>query len=158
MEATIDTSLTSTSFPQSEPAIQPARRVRFGGAFGALFVVEALVIAAVCAVVIVMLKPGAVPLANTPDYMQVRDAVRARLNGTTPDPFIEVAPGVTARSSNLRGFTLNGYTYYYQFAGERGFDPLSRGAVSPNDVETVLTDTSGPAKLIIYRVVRNTTQ
>jgi hypothetical protein len=132
--------------------------VRIGGAFWALFVVEALVIAAICAVVIQMMQPSMVPLANSADYTLVRDAVRSRLNGTTPDPRIEIAPGVTARSSNLRGFTLNGYTYYYQFAGEQGFDPLSRGVVSSNDVETVLTDTSAPAKLTIYRVVRETTQ
>ncbi len=156
MDITVDA--THASFPQSEQAVQPAQRVRIDGAFWALFVVEALVIAAVCAVVISMLRPGVVPLANSGDYMLVRDAIRSRLNGTTPDPRIEVAPGVTARSSNLRGFTLNGYTYYYHFAGEQGFDPLSRGTVSPNDVETVLTDTRGPSTLTIYRVVHDTTQ
>lgn len=153
----MEVSLTS-SFPQAEHVAQPAQRVRIGGAFWALFVVEALVIAAICAVVIQMMQPSVVPLANSADYTLVRDAVRSRLNGTTPDPWIEVAPGVTARSSNLRGFTLNGYTYYYQFAGEQGFDPLSRGTVAPKNVETVLTDNSGPAKLTIYRVVHDTTQ
>ena len=152
MDATLST------FPQSEQITQPARRVRIGGSvFWALFAVEALIIAALCAVVIPMLTPNTVPLANTPDYTVVRDAVRARLNGTTPDPLIEVAPGVTARSSNLRGFTLNGYTYYYQFAGEQGFDPLSRGVVSPGNVETILMDTTGPSTLTMYRVVRENT-
>lgn len=153
MDATLST------FPQPEQIAQPVRRVHIGGnAYWALFAVEALFIAVLCAVVIPMLMPNAVPLANTSDYTIVRDAVRARLNGTTRDPLVEVAPGVTARSSNLRGFTLHGYTYYYHLDGEQGFDPLSRGVVSPSNVETVLTDTSGPSKLTIYRVVGENTQ
>jgi hypothetical protein len=104
-------------------------------------------------VLIVSLLPARAPLANTGDYAIVREAVWARLNGTVEDALIDVAPGITARSSNIRGFSLKGSTYYYYLEGRPSFDPLSRGLVHRDQIEIVLRDDGGPQALVIYRVV-----
>jgi hypothetical protein len=59
---------------------------------------------------------------------------------------------VSARASSVRGFTLNGRTYFYYTEGQRGFDPLSRGAVDRSEIEIVLRDDGGPMPLVIYRL------
>jgi hypothetical protein len=100
-----------------------------------------------------LVLPTHVPLARSGDYTLVRDAIWSRLNGATGDPLIEISPGVTARASSVRGFSLNGETYYYYLEGRRGFDPLSRGAVGKDAVEIVLRDDGGPKVLVIYRLL-----
>ena len=94
------------------------------------------------------------PLARSADYARVREAIWSRMNSVVEDPLIEAAPGVTVRESNLRGFTLNGQTYYYYIEGRRGFDPLSRGAVDREQIEVLLRDDNGPKTLVIYRLLR----
>lgn len=118
-----------------------------------MFVVEALLVISLLFLVLNALLPSRSPLAAGPDIARVREAVWARVNGTIDDPIVEVAPGVSVRSSSLRGFSLHGVTYYYYFEGRRGFDPLSRGAVDQRDVEVVLRDRGGPAPLVVYRVL-----
>jgi hypothetical protein len=120
--------------------------------FWMLFAIEAALIAGVFALVVLFLLPSRAPLAHNADYTLVREAIWARLNGSVPDPLIEVAPGLTARSSNLRGFNLNGRTYYYYIEGRRGFDPLSRGVVDASAIEIVLRDDDGPQPLVVYRL------
>ena len=121
-----------------------------------LCALEGLLIAAVFLVVLYALAPQqAVPLARSGDYATVREAIWARLNGTIDDPLVELAAGVSARESNVRGFTLHGQTYYYYIEGQRGFDPLSRGAVGPDQVEIVARDADGPKPIVIYRLLSN---
>jgi hypothetical protein len=134
---------------------KPATQVRRIGqrGFWLLFAFEGLCIAGMLILVLHLLLPARAPLAQAGDYAAVRAAIEARLNGATDDPLIEVAPGVTARSSNVRGFTLNGYTYYYYRDGQPGFDPLSRGAVARDQVELVSRAEVGRNPLVIYRVL-----
>jgi hypothetical protein len=119
--------------------------------FWLLFAVEGALIAGVF-VLVLFLLPSRAPVTRSTDYTLVRDAIWARLNGSASDPLLEVAPGLTARSSNLRGFALNGRTYYYYIEGRRGFDPLSRGVVDASAIEIVLRDDDGPQPLVIYRL------
>ncbi len=95
------------------------------------------------------------PLARSGDYAAVREAIWARLNGAIDDPLVEITAGVSARESNVRGFTLHGQTYYYYIEGQRGFDPLSRGAVDYQGVAIVARDEDGPKPLVIYRLRSN---
>lgn len=118
-----------------------------------LCVVEGLLVAAVFLFVLFALAPQQpVPLARSGDYATVREAIWARLNGTIDDPLVEITAGVSARESNVRGFTLHGQTYYYYIEGQRGFDPLSRGAVGSDRAEIVARDEDGPRPLVIYRL------
>ncbi len=120
--------------------------------FWLLFALEAAFIAGVLALVLMVL-PSRVPLARSSDLATIRDAVWARANGTINDPLTDIAPGISVRASSVRGFTLNGRVYYYYFAGQRGFDPLSRGAVTQRDVDVLLRDSDGPKPLVIYEII-----
>jgi hypothetical protein len=121
--------------------------------FWMLFVLEALFVAGVLALVLALVLPSRAPLARSADFATVRDAVWARVNGTINDPLTDIAPGISVRASSVRGFTLNGRVYYYYFEGQRGFDPLSRGAVAQRDVEVLLRDADGPNPLVIYEII-----
>jgi hypothetical protein len=135
------------------PRMLAARQARRGGLnFWLLFALEAAFIAGVLILVLAIVLPTRAPLARSADYATVRDAIWARVNGTINDPLIELAPGVSVRSSSVRGFALNGRTYYYYLEGQRGFDPLSRGAVAERDIEVVLRDADGPKPLVIYEI------
>jgi len=137
-----------------ERAIPHTRRVG-PRAFWALFAIESVFIAATLLVTIQLLLPARAPLARSADYAAVREAIWSRLNAATSDRLIEISPGVSVRESSVRGFSLNGQTYYYYLEGRRGFDPLSRGAVERDDVEIVLRDDGGPSTLVIYRLLRS---
>ncbi len=112
--------------------------------FWLLFVLEGLFIAGVLLFVLYLVLPTQAPLTQTGDFVTVRSVVQAHLSGTTADPLIEVTPGVTAPASSVGGFALNGYTYYYYREGQPGFDPLSRGALTRDQVEIVSRDQLGP--------------
>jgi hypothetical protein len=106
------------------------------------------------ALALALVLPSRAPLARSADFATVRDAVWARVNGTINDPLTDIAPGISVRASSVRGFTLHGRVYYYYFEGQRGFDPLSRGAVAQRDVEVLLRDADGPKPLVIYEIIR----
>src|SRR5215471_4176760 len=78
--------------------------------FWLLFAFEGLCIIGVLILVLYLLIPARAPLAQADDYATIRAAIEARLSGAIDDPPIEIAPGVTTPSSNVSGFTLNGYT------------------------------------------------
>ena len=105
-------------------------------------------------VVLSLVLPSHVPLSRSADFATVRDAIWARVNRTINDPLTDIAPGISVRASSVRGFTLNGRVYYYYFEGQRGFDPLSRGAVAQRDVEVLLHDADGPKPLVIYEIIQ----
>jgi hypothetical protein len=136
---------------------KPATEVRRIGprAFWTLFAFIGLCIAGMLILVLPLALPLRAPLAQARDYATVRTAIQARLNGSIDDPLIGVAPGVTARLSNVGGFTLNGYTYYYYREGQPGFDPMSRGAITRDQVELVAYDEIDHARIVIYRVLSN---
>jgi len=119
-----------------------------------LFILEASFIAGVLALVLPVALPSRIPLARSTDVATIRDAVWARVNGTINDPLTDIAPGVSVRASSVRGFTLNGQVYYYYFEGQRGFDPLSRGAVTQRDIGILLRDSDGPKPLVIYQIIQ----
>jgi hypothetical protein len=121
-------------------------------AFWLLFAIEGLFVAIVLVLVLHFALPARAPLSRGADYSIVREAIWTRLNGA-PDPLIEIAPGVTARESNVRGFSLGGQTYYYYIEGQRGFDPFSRGAVRLDAIEIMLRDDGGPQTLVIYQLL-----
>jgi hypothetical protein len=139
-----------SSRADSKPAT-PIRHLSQRG-FWLLFGLEGLFLAGILLFVLYLILPARAPLAQTGDYATVRAALQARLSGAIDDPLIEVAPGITARSSAVGGFTLNGYTYYYYREAQRGFDPLSRGAIARDQVELVSRDQFGREVLVIYRV------
>lgn len=136
----------------TQPVVAPLVRRPGPCIFWLLFAVEGALIGGVLMLVLLFFLPSHIPVVSNNDYTIVRDAIWARLNGSVPDSLIEVAPGLTARASNLRGFALNGQTYYYYIEGRRGFDPLSRGAVDRSAIEIVLRDDDGPQPLVIYRL------
>jgi hypothetical protein len=117
-----------------------------------LFGLEAAFVAGALVLVLALVLPMRAPLTRSGDYETIRDAVWARINGTINDPLIDIAPGISVRSSSVRGFALNGRTYYYYLEGRRGFDPLSRGAILRRDIEVVWRDAAGPAPLVIYEI------
>ena len=121
--------------------------------FWLLFGFEGLCIAGMLMLILYLLIPAHAPLAQADDYATVRAAIEARLSGAIDDPPIEVAPGITTRSSNVSGFTLNNYTYYYYREGQPNFDPLSRGALSHDQVEFVSRSDLGHVSVVIYRVL-----
>jgi hypothetical protein len=117
-----------------------------------LFALEACLVAGVLALVLAVLLPSRLPLARSADVATIRDAVWARVNGTIDDPLTDIAPGISVRASSVRGFELNGQVYYYYFEGQRGFDPLSRGAVSERNIGVLMRDSDGPKPLVIYEI------
>ncbi|NTV65036.1 MAG: hypothetical protein HGA65_16120 [Oscillochloris sp.] len=98
------------------------------------------------------LVPSATPFATQRDLTPVVETVRGSVSGTINDPLIDVGSGLSARASNLRGLRMAGATYYYYVEGRANFDPLSRGAVSNEEVEVMLYDDSGPESIVIYRL------
>jgi hypothetical protein len=138
---------------ESDTSLAP-HRIRAGGRFfWAVFAAEALLIAAALALVVTLVLPAGPPLTQSGDSAVVRQAILDRLQGITDDPLIDVAPGVTARSSNVRGFTLNKVTYYYYVEGSENFDPLSRAVIGRHEVDVVFRDTESPVPLTIYTIV-----
>ena len=142
----------ASGMPAVERAAAPVRRIGARG-FVMVFALEAALIAVLFGVVLYALTPQRVPLVRSGDYTAVREAVLARLNGSVADPLVELSPGVSARESNVRGFALNGQTYYYYLEGRRGFDPLSRGAVDAGRIEVVARDEASPQPIVIYRML-----
>jgi hypothetical protein len=139
----------------ASPRTLAAPKRRSGPAsFWMLFTIEALFVASALALILTIVLPTRAPLTRSDDFATIRDAVWARVNGTIADPLIDIAPGVSIRSSSVRGFALNGHTYYYFFEGQHGFDPLSRGAVAQRDVEVLLRDADGPKPLVIYEITQ----
>ncbi len=135
------------------PVIMSAGPHRGTLGFWMLFALEASFIAGVLALVLALVLPSRAPLGRSADFATIRDAVWARVNGTINDPLTDIAPGISVRASSVRGFALNGRVYYYYFEGQRGFDPLSRGAVAQRDVEVLLRDADGPKPLVIYEII-----
>jgi len=130
------------------------RRVRTSSrTFWKLFALEGVIMTGLLLLGLVYLVPSRSPLSQAADSTVVRSAILARLNGEVADPLVEIQPGRAVRSSNLRGFTLNGAVYYYAIPGLQEADPLSRSQVTPDEIEIVLRDTSGPAPLIVYHIV-----
>lgn len=124
--------------------------------FWLIFVAEGALIIGALLVMLQLVLPQRVPLAATSDHLIVRGAVWSRLNGTIADSQIEIAPGVHAQASQVRGLALNGAVYYYYLEGRQNFDPFSRGFVSRTQIELVARDESGPAPLVIYRIISKT--
>lgn len=131
-----------------ETPAAPLRGTRF---YWVLFTLNTLVFSALLMALATLLLTPYTSLTPL-EAETLRAAVQSRLDETFDDPLIEAAPGVMVRSSNVRGFRLNGVVYYYYIEGERNFDPLSRGAVDHNDVDVVLRDVSGPQPLVVYRL------
>jgi hypothetical protein len=137
----------------ASPRTLVAPKLRNGAiSFWMLFTIEALFVAGALALVLALVLPTRAPLTRSDDFATIRDAVWARVNGIIADPLIDIAPGISIRSSSVRGFALNGHIYYYFFEGQRGFDPLSRGAVAQRDIEVLLRDADGPKTLVIYEI------
>jgi len=122
--------------------------------FWMLFAFEALFVAGVLALVLVLVLPPRTPLSRSADFEIIRNAAWAGVNGTSNDPLMDVAPGISVRASSVRGFTLHGRVYYYYFEGQHGYDPLSSGAVARRFVDVLLRDTAGPKPLVIYEIIQ----
>lgn len=130
---------------------RPVHRIS-AHAFGFLLAVEVLLLAVVLIWAVAWLLPTPTPYAPAQSLAPVHEAVRAHVSGAAPDRLIEVTPGISARESNLRGFSLAGTTYYYYVEGRANYDPLSRGAVQSDQVEVLSRDASGPETIVLYRV------
>lgn len=145
-----------TTHQGSELAIgeqtQPVRRLG-PRAFAVLIGFELLLMAGVLVWALFWLTPSATPYATSADLRPLNEAVMARVSGAVADPLIEVAPGLSARESNLRGFRYEGGVFYYYVEGQANHDPFSRGAVRPDQIEILLRDETGPAAVVIYRIL-----
>ena len=127
---------------------------RFGSrSFVALLGVQLVLFVSVLAWALFALLPAATPLAATADLVPVQEAIRARIIGAAADPLVMVNAATSARASNLRGFSLNGATYYYYVEGAANYDPFSRGAVARPAIEVLLRDSSGPHSFVVYRIL-----
>jgi hypothetical protein len=133
--------------PRTRTARRPGMRM-----FWALFAAEGVLIGVLLLAMLSAL-PSLMPMSRAADIDTLRAAVWSRVDGSLDDAVVEVAPGVMARSSSVRGFSLGDNTYYYYFEGKRGFDPLSRGKVSESQVEVVARDSDGERTLVIYRIL-----
>ena len=138
----------------AEPVAPPIKRIT-PRVFLIVCLFQGVLITGILAFVLFGMAPQRVPLARSGDYVAVHEAILARMNGSIADPLIELAPGVSARESNVRGFTLHGETFYYFFEGQPGFDPLSRGRVDGSKIEIVARDENLAHPLVIYRLVEN---
>jgi hypothetical protein len=146
----INVHMSGFAAPQVAAARRPHRGIL---SFWTIFALEVSFIAGVLALVLALVFPSRIPLVRSADVATIRDAIWARVNGTINDPLTDIAPGISVRASSVRGFTLNGRVYYYYFEGQRGFDPLSRGAVAQRDVEVLLRDADGPKPLVVYEII-----
>ena len=147
----INASISNIATPHTVDSRVPQRGTL---GFWMLFALEALFIAGVLALVLLLILPSRAPLARTTDFEVIRNAVWASEQGTSNDPLIDVAPGVSVRASSVRGFRLNDQVYYYYFEGQPSFDPLSRGTVDSHHVDVLLRDTAGPKPLVIYQITQ----
>jgi hypothetical protein len=131
-----------------ETPVAPSSSIRF---YRMLFAVNMLLFSTLLIALAALLFT---PYTSLPplEAETLRAAVQSRLDETVEDPLVEAAPGIVVRSSNMRGFRLNGEVYYYYIEGKRNFDPLSRGAVDGDDIEVVLRDLSGGQPLVVYRL------
>lgn len=116
-----------------------------------MFACIGLLAGAALLVLVAAATPARTPLTRSTDILAVREQIWSNLNGAASDPLVELTPGVTARQSNIRGFSLNGQVYYYYLEGRRNFDPLSRGQLRQDQVELLMRDAGGPQTLVIYR-------
>ncbi|MBX0330350.1 hypothetical protein K2Z83_22055 [Oscillochloris sp. ZM17-4] len=114
--------------------------------------VELVMIFGVLVWALFWLLPTSTPFASHQDLTPVVEMVRGSLSGAINDPMVDVVPGVSARSSNLRGLSMGGSVFYYYVEGHANFDPLSRGVVGHDSVEIMLRDSSGPSAFVIYRM------
>ena len=130
----------------------PVRRIG-PRTFATLIGLELLVVVGVLVWALAVLLPPATPLASPQDLTPIQEAIQARIVGEVHDPLITVGPGLSARASNLRGFSLGDKTYYYYVEGAPNFDPYSRGAVGPGEIEILLRESSGPLTVVIYRLL-----
>jgi hypothetical protein len=121
-------------------------------AFWALIATQGLVLIVAAVLLLPLAFPKRPALSSHHEIALVRDAIAARLAGSTGDPRIELSPGVVARSSQIRGLALDGTVYYYYHEQKAGFDPLSRGTVTRDDIEIVLREPTGEDTLVIYRL------
>ncbi len=137
----------SAAFVREAP-LDPLRGIRF---YQTLFAVNALLFSALLVALAALFFTPYTSLTPL-EAETLRAAIQSRLDNSFDDPLIEAAPGIVVRSSNIRGFLLNGVVYYYYIEGERNFDPLSRGAMDHDDIEVVLRDVSGPQPLVVYRL------
>jgi hypothetical protein len=122
--------------------------------FWMLFTFEALFIGGVLALVLILVLPARAPLARSADFEIIRKAAWASVNGTSNDPLMDVAPGISVRASSVRGFALHGRVYYYYFEGQPNYDPLSRGVIDRHDIDVLLRDTDGQKPLVIYEIIQ----
>jgi hypothetical protein len=130
----------------------PVRRVG-PRSFAILVGLELALLVGVLVWALFTLLPSATPLAATTDITPVQQAVRARIGGAVHDPLITLSPERSARASSLRGFEHGGAVYYYYVEGGENFDPLSRGAVTRDEIEILLRDSDGPQTFVIYRIL-----
>jgi hypothetical protein len=146
----------ATTHPGTEGALReqalPIRRVG-PRSFAALVGIELLLMVGVLVWALATLLPPRTPFAATTDISPVQQAVRERIGGAVQEPPVMVGSEGTARPSNLRGFKLGGATYYYYVEGDANFDPLSRGAVTRDEIEILLRDSEGPQTFVIYRIL-----
>ncbi len=95
---------------------------------------------------------AAAPPAESP--ITVEEVVATVLsyveNERPDDPLVQVADGVWAKRSNYFGITIGGTVYYYALFPHASFDPLSRGAVSRDQVRIVRTLGESGFRIIIY--------
>lgn len=150
----VDLSPSNFISADSHDNVLPRRRIGANKQFfWVMFAMEAIVVVGLLIALVHVFLPAHIPMTSAPDYEKVREAVIARLQGEVDDPLIDITPNSVARSSNVRGFTLNGRSYYYYLEGTQSFDPLSRQVVRPDQVEVLVRDQDNPEPFVIYTIL-----
>jgi hypothetical protein len=89
---------------------------------------------------------------------KTRQIIRSYVEGNrADDPLIELPSGAWVKSSNYDGVTIGGEVYYYILLPHQSFDPLSRGAVTPDAVTNVDEISDGESVIIIYTLTHPAT-
>lgn len=96
------------------------------------------------------------------DPNRVETVIMGYVNGTTarPDPLVAVGDthaNTVAKSSNVHGVVVNGQRYFYSLQPHLSYDPLSRGAVKPQDTWIIAQmNASDGFNVLIYQIGADT--
>ncbi|MBI3942883.1 MAG: hypothetical protein HY326_07705 [Chloroflexi bacterium] len=101
-------------------------------------------------------SPVQVPIIQVgADSGQLEAVIMAFVDGRSDiqDPLVKLRDGIYVKTSNLNGIQIGPTRYFYSLAPESSFDPVSRGLVTPAQVEIVsqINDSEG-FHITIYRV------
>jgi len=96
---------------------------------------------------------AAQPSASPPTEEDIVTTILSYVDSERPDdPLIQVDDGVWVKRSNYQGVTIGSVVYYYALLPHASFDPLSRGAVSADQVQIIRILDDPGFRILIYTI------